>query len=100
MDQVSQVVIRKGGEDQNEEEESGCFPVKKETGAKKESVPYCPFLIEPRVNQEYHSIESPEKEPGENKRLLRIKEEYIDQDLTQLLLYWVVNLLYSSISAL
>ena len=34
MDQLTQVVIRKGGEDQDEEEESGCFPVEKETGGK------------------------------------------------------------------
>jgi hypothetical protein len=100
MNQVSQVVIRKGGEDQYEEKESGCFPVKKETGEKKKSVPYRPFLIESGVNQEHHSIEPPEKEAGKNKWLLRIKEEYIGKYLTQLMLYWVVNWLYSSINAL
>jgi hypothetical protein len=45
MDQVAQVKIRDGGKDQDQEKESGCFPVKKQAGSKQKCITESPFLV-------------------------------------------------------
>ena len=82
VDQVSQVEIRYGGEDQNHEKEPGGLPVKKETGRKQKGVPGSTLLVKSRVNQKHHEIKAPEKEPGEDQRLLRIEKKYVPRQPT------------------
>jgi len=77
IDQVPQVVIGEGGEDQDQEKESGSFPVKKEAGHKKKDIPGRPLTVYSRIDQQHNQVESPEKETGEYQRLPRIKEEYV-----------------------
>jgi hypothetical protein len=89
MDQFSQVIIGKGGEDQNQEKKSGGFPVKEETGDKKESVPRCTSPVNKRIDQQDHRVEGPEEEPGENQWLLGIIKEYVSQYLLQDSRFWI-----------
>ncbi len=100
MDHVTQVKIGYRGEKQDHEEESGCLPIKKEAGCKKEYIPECTLPVDARIDEQYDKIESPEKEMGEDQWLLRIKSEYVNQDLTQGVLSLFKCLLYSIISAL
>ena len=100
VDEVTQVKIGYGREDQDQEKESGCFPVEKETGRKKEYIPERTLSVNAGVNEQHHKIESPEKETGEDQRFLRIKQKYVDQDLAQLDLFRFRYLLYSSIREL
>ena len=83
VDQIPQVEIGNGGKDQDQEEESGGFPVKKETGSKKEGIPDCPLPVNPRNRSAVPPVEAPEKEPGEDQWLLRVKKKYVSQYLAQ-----------------
>jgi hypothetical protein len=100
VDQVAQVKIRDRGEDQDQEEESGGFPVKKETGGKQKCVPGGALAVDQRIDQQHHEVETPEKKPGEDQRLLGIKKEYVPPRSAHLECFWVSKSLYSSIRAL
>ena len=61
VDQVPQVIIGYSGEDQNQEEESGCLPVEKKTGSKKKCIPERTLPVDAGVDEQYNKIESPEE---------------------------------------
>ncbi len=83
VNQVPQVKIGCGRKDEDQKKETGGFPVEKKADCEKKNIPEGALLINSRVEKQYHKIESPKKEPGENQRFLRTKEEYIGEDLTQ-----------------
>ena len=88
VDQVTQVKIGCCGEDQDQEEESRGLPIEKNTDRKKECISYGPLLVDTGVDEQHYKIEAPEEEPGKDQWLLRVIEEYVDQDLTQFDLRW------------
>ena len=84
MDQVPQVEIRHRRKEQDEKKESGCFPVKEDTGGKKEGIPGCTLPVDPGIDQQDQHVESPEKESGEDHRIFRVVEEYVRKNLVHL----------------
>ena len=77
VNQVPQVIVRKGGKDQNQEKQTRGFPVKKEAGPKQKGIPHGPLPVNPRINQQHYRVECPEKKAGEDQGLLRVKKEYV-----------------------
>jgi deoxyadenosine/deoxycytidine kinase len=61
VDQVTQVIIGKGGEDKDQEEESRSLPVKEQACKEKECVPECPVAVNARVDQKHYRIKTPEE---------------------------------------
>jgi hypothetical protein len=84
VDQVTQVIVGYCGKNQDQEKESRCLPVEKQTGSEKECISECPLSINTGIDQQHDKIESPEEETGEDQRFLRIKKKYVNQEVVQL----------------